>query len=274
LNFHPTEHLSSTTLNALADGELSSDQLIGVNEHLSICSQCTSSALAQSLLKAATARAGQRYAPPADLRERLTHLAAKEASLSQAPSSGDKLQPARSISSYGWAAAAALLLVCVSLFFVARNAQRKSDAGAEYAGLVTEVWDLHIATLAANAPPEVISSDRHTVKPWFQGKIPFSFNLPQNLPGDITLDGANLTYLHSQPTAQLLYSIGKHRVSIFVQKRTSASDSNTLPVEHAGFHETGFRTADLQGVAVSDVDPARLSDLVRAYEQAQSDQPK
>jgi anti-sigma factor RsiW len=274
LNINPTEHLSSATLNALADGELSGDQLAGVNEHLSGCPQCTSSALFQSLLKSATARAGQRHAPPPDLRERLTRLAAKETALSQAGPSGRKLRPARSFSAYDWAAAAALLLVCVSLFFIAHNIQRNSGANAEYAGLVTEVSDQHIATLAANSPPEVISSDRHTVKPWFQGKIPFSFNLPQNLPAETTLDGANLTYLRNQPTAQLLFSVGKHRVSVFVQQRTSAGGSNSLPAEHAGFHVLGFRTADLQVVAISDVDPTALSNLVSAFEQAQSAGPK
>jgi anti-sigma factor RsiW len=153
---------------------------------------------------------------------------------------------------------------------IGRNAQRTS---ADFAGLVTEVCDQHIATLAADSPPEVISSDRHTVKPWFQGKIPFSFNLPQDLPADTTLDGANLTYLRSQPTAQLLYSIGKHHVSVFVQQRDSATAESNLSADHSGFHVTGFRTNDLEVVAISDVDPARLSDLVSRIEQVQTESP-
>jgi anti-sigma factor RsiW len=261
------DHLSSTTLNALADGELSGVQLASANEHLAGCPTCTSNALVQSLLKSATARAGQRYAPPPDLRERLTHLASHEGSRVQASTSQSALKPAWSFGSYGWAAAVALLLVWVSVFVIERNTRR---ASADYAGLVTEVCDQHIAMLAANSPPEVISSDRHTVKPWFQGKIPFSFNLPQNLPGDTTLDGANLTYLHNQPTAQLLYSIGKHRVSVFVQQRSGATTSNELFADHSGFHVVGFRTNDLSVVAVSDVDPGRLSDLVSRIEQAQA----
>jgi anti-sigma factor RsiW len=164
--------------------------------------------------------------------------------------------------------AVAVLLVCISLF-VDRHQQQTSF---ESASLVTEVSDQHIATLAANSPPEVISSDRHTVKPWFQGKIPFTFNLPENLPGDTTLDGANLTYLHNRPTAQLLYSIGKHRVSVFVQQRTDAAPADGLLANHSGFHLTGFRTPDLQVVAISDVDPARLSDLADRIRQAQTGQ--
>jgi anti-sigma factor RsiW len=258
-----SDHLSHTILTALADGELTGDQFVHVNEHLAGCPQCTSSALAESLLKSATGRAGQRYAPPPHLRERLKRMAAQEAS-----PQGSAPRPARSFNSYAWVMAAALLLLCISLFVVERSMRR---ADADFAGLVAEACDQHIATLAVNSPPEVISSDRHTVKPWFQGKLPFSFNLPQNLPGDTTLNGANLTYLHSQATAQLLYSIGKHRVSVFVQQRTDAAVANGLVLNHTGFHVTGFRTADLEVVAVSDVEPARLSDLVSLIEQAQTE---
>jgi anti-sigma factor RsiW len=81
----------------------------------------------------------------------------------------------------------------------------------------------------------VLSSDRHTVKPWFQGKLPFSFNLPEGLPSDTTLDGANLTYLHNRPVAQLLYSIGRHRVSVFVQQSTGGAIPTGLSAEHADF---------------------------------------
>jgi anti-sigma factor RsiW len=141
--------------------------------------------------------------------------------------------------------------------------------GSESLALATEACDQHIATLAANAPPQIISSDRHTVKPWFQGKLPFSFNLPENLPSGTTLDGANFTYIHSRPAAQLLYSIGKHRVSIYLEQGTSAQLSTTASADHAGFHVVSFSTGEINGVAVSDVDPSRLSDLVTKIAQAQ-----
>jgi anti-sigma factor RsiW len=260
-----SDHLTLTTLNALVDGELSGEQLASANEHLAACSECTSRALAQSLLKSTAARAGQRYAPPRELRGRLAAQIYQESARLEAVQSSRTGRPARSLRSYGWLAAA-MLLICVGLFAVVQSTRR---ASAEFAGLVTEVCDEHIAALAANSPPEVISSDRHTVKPWFQGKIPFSFNLPQNLPGDTTLDGANLTYVRNQPTAQLLYSIGKHRVSVFVQQRAGGVGASGSFTEHSGFHVIGFRTQDLAVVAVSDVEPARLSDLVGLLEQAQ-----
>lgn len=268
------DHLSPAMLNALADGELSEEQLVRANEHLAGCPQCTSDALGQSLLKSATARAGQRYTLPLQFGAHMSQTIAQETAHPKAFSSGQTRRRRPDPGYYGWLAAVATLLVCISLFLVQRHAQQTSH---ESENLVTEACDQHIATLAANSPPEVISSDRHTVKPWFQGKIPFSFNLPQGLPDDTTLDGANLTYLHSQPTAQLLYSIGKHHVSVFIQQRENGSVSSSLVADHSGFHITGFHTLDLDVVAVSDVDPARLSDLVSRIEQAQvgvEEQPK
>src|SRR5579885_66831 len=71
-----TDHLSPATLNALVDGELSAGQLAAVKEHLDGCSACTSSALAHSLLKNATAKSGQRYPAPPELTARLKRLLA------------------------------------------------------------------------------------------------------------------------------------------------------------------------------------------------------
>jgi anti-sigma factor RsiW len=207
------------------------------------------------------------------LRERLALLAAQTNSQLQPRGVRTVVSPARSVArfgSLGWAAAAALLLVSLSLVFIQRTAQRDERTSAERAALITEVFDQHVATLADSQPLQVISTDRHTVKPWFQGKIPFSFNLPQGLPSDVNLDGANLTYLGNQPAAQLVYSIGKHRVSVFLRQKSGRAEPNELPAERSGFHVMGFSTGDLEVVAISDVDPARLAELVSAIMRAQT----
>src|ERR1700755_3546909 len=73
-----TAHLSSATLSALVDGELSVEQSAAAKEHLDRCPPCTSNALSQALLKAATAKAGQRYTMPPRLQERLRRVASSE----------------------------------------------------------------------------------------------------------------------------------------------------------------------------------------------------
>jgi anti-sigma factor RsiW len=264
------EHLSDALLSALADGELSAEQMAEVNEHLAGCSACTRSALTQMLLKSATAKVGQRYALPEDVRARLLQKASAE---SREPKTAEARGKNRIGGWMGWAAAAALLVAFAGTMVVQRGAQQDAVARLEEAALLTEVCDQHVAAMAANAAPQVVSSDRHTVKPWFQGKLPFSFNLPESLPHDVTLDGANLTYLHRRPVAQLLYSVGKHKASVFVGERegaVSAEAAKSLKMDERGFHVAAFSTKDLDFVAVSDVDPSALNDLASAIQAAQN----
>jgi anti-sigma factor RsiW len=264
-----TDHLSASILNALADGELAADQLATTNQHLAQCPLCTSNALHHSLLKSATAKAGQRYAPTPDFQARLARRIREDISLQEASSLDHARSSMHGLPFYGWTAALAVLVLLVGIVLVQHNRNQSAMVSAQFAALATEVCDQHIATLAANAPPEVISSDRHTVKPWFQGKLPFSFNLPDNLPSGTTLDGANLTYIHGRPAAQLLYSIGKHRVSVYLEQGIDGGMSNGLSTDHSGFHVLSFKSGDLEGIAVSDVDPTRLHDLVSMIANAQ-----
>jgi len=243
-----TQHLTPTLLSALADGELTAQQLDAAQLHLAVCPACTSAALAQTMLKTAMAKTGRRYAPPQHLQAQLLRHIRQESS----PASTSKPPYSFGLGAISaWTVAAATLLICVGILVMQHTAQRASTASNEYAALVTEACDQHIATLAANAQPQVLSSDRHTVKPWFQGKLPFSFNLPENLPADTTLDG-------------------KHRVSVFVRQRTSGEASNVPLTIHAGFNVTGFTTNDLEAIAISDVDPAHLAQLVSAIRQVQA----
>jgi len=246
------EHLSEGTLNALADGELSPDQMSASTAHLAECSACTTSALAQMMLKQAVAKAGDRYALPDAVRSR---LAGKVNARPDATLSGWK----------GWAVAAALIL---SVLGVGLLRYGSLPAGPSMT-LATEVTDQHVATITANAAPEVLSSDRHTVKPWFQGKIPFSFNVPEALPDDTTLDGANLTYIGHRPVAQLLYSIGKHRVSVFLMEKAGSSVARATATRSAGFHIVASQTSGLDIVAVSDVELSKLQALTTAIDEAQ-----
>ena len=244
-----SEHLSAAVLSAAVDGELEGAELARANEHLATCLQCSSECLWNGLLKRRVADAGARYQLPSSLEERMRRVATGGS--------------ARRSNWGSWAAVAALVAVCVGAVVMQRIWRER----AQQTAFIGEVLDQHIATLAAAAPPEVISSDRHTVKPWFQGKLPFSFNLPAALPAGMTLDGANLTYLDRRPVAQLLFSIGKHRVSVFVEQ--SADERAVSAAERAGFHVVSFRTVELEAVAVSDAEEGRVAELMQALRAAQ-----
>jgi anti-sigma factor RsiW len=253
------EHLKPDMLSAFIDNELPPTEQQGIEQHLAGCHACTLRVLSATQLKVGTARAGRRFAPPP---ETLARLTAQLHSQTQPQTK----KPARiySIGPAAWAALAAAILLTVSL--VGWRQLRQTNT------LAAELLDQHLATLSSGATPQVISTDRHTVKPWFQGRLPFSFNLPDAaaLPPDTTLKGADLTYLNGQPAALLLFTIHKHEVSIFLTQRANGPTLTTLPSTRAGFTVHTSTTPDLRIVAISDVNPADLDLLVASLVQAQS----
>jgi anti-sigma factor RsiW len=251
-----TDHLNPDTLSAFIDGELPAAESQAVQQHLAGCHSCALRVLSAMQLKAATARAGQRFAPPPDALGRLTAQLQ-----STPPRKTARLYTFRPIA---WTALAAAIVVAVSL--LGWRQIHQSNA------LAAELLDQHLATLSSGASPQVISTDRHTVKPWFQGKLPFSFNLPEPnaLPADTTLKGADLAYLDDQPAALLLFAIHKHEVSVFVTQRAGSPILTSLPRARSGFAIHSASTRDLRMVAVSDVNPADLDALVDALVRAQS----
>lgn len=249
-----TNHLDPNTISALVDGELPPGESESVQQHLAGCHVCALKVVSAMQLKAAVARSGQRFTPSSDALARLiAHL--------------HQEQPKKSARVYSfpiatWAALAACLVLTVSL--IAWQQTRQANA------LSAELLDQHLATLSNGASPEVISTDRHTVKPWFQGKLPFSFNLPDALPADTTLKGGNLTYLNGQPAALLLFTIHKHEVSVFLTQRSVSPITTMLPRIRSGFTIHDETTQELRIIAVSDVNPSDLDLLLSALVQVQS----
>jgi anti-sigma factor RsiW len=266
-----TEHLNPDTLNAFIDGELPPTERQGIEQHLTICHACTLRVLSATQLKAATARAGHRFAPPPEALARLTTQLRSHSQLQAKPQTQTSAEsqtktPARlySIRPAAWAGLAAAILLTISL--TSWRQLHQTDT------LAAELLDQHLATLSSAATPQVISTDRHTVKPWFQGRLPFSFNLPDAtaLPPDTTLKGADLTYLNGQPAALLLFTVHKHEVSIFLTQRSNSPTLSTLPGTRAGFTIHTATTSDLRIVAVSDVNPADLDNLLAVLVQTQN----
>jgi anti-sigma factor RsiW len=249
------EHLNPDTLSAFVDGELPDGEQEAIQQHLAGCHVCALRVLSATELKAATARAGRRFAPPPGTLARLT------AQLHREPRGTLRIHSTRRVA---WASLAAAMLLAVSLIGWRQLHETNT--------LAAELLDQHLATLSSAATPQVISTDRHTVKPWFQGRLPFSFNLPdaQALPPDTTLKGADLTYLKGQPAALLLFTIHKHEVSVFLTQRFGGPSVPALPSTRSGFTIHSATTQDLRIVAVSDVNPSDLDALVATLVRAQS----
>jgi anti-sigma factor RsiW len=197
------------------DGELSAEQERSLQEHLRNCPECVAEIAAQVRLRRAMKPAAMRFAPSAEFRSKV-HLQVTP-----------KRRPGLR---WLWpAAVAALALMIVALVWTRQSTLRNQA--------FREVADLHVSDLASANPYDVVSSDRHTVKPWFQGRIPFAFNVPEFSGSEFTLLGGRLVYMHQQPAAQLVVGTGRHKISVLILQESS---------------EVGSRLPFSGGVAVRD----------------------
>ena len=238
-------------LDAYLDGELAPAEASALSVHMRSCSACAADALERVQMKRAVATAGKRYEPSAELRARI----AKSVAVKTPRNSG-----------WLWklVAAPAILVLIISLavnIYVGREGARRQR-------VYSELIDLHVASLAATSPVDVVSTDRHTVKPWFQGKIPFTFNLPELQGSEFTLLGGRVTYVGQTPGAQLIYQVRKHEISVFIfqdrgaETATLSSDTvNTLSFNVENWTQGGLRYFVVGDVNANDI--RALSKLLR-----------
>ena len=137
-------HLKAEQVQGAADGELNLDR------HVDECARCANAVLAALRLKSVVRDAMWVEAAPVSLRKRV--LPAK-----------------RAYAPWWIAAAAAILAVAISAAIVTH--ERSLTARAE-------LTDLHVTLLAGANPADVMSADRHTIKPWFEGRLPFAVPIP------------------------------------------------------------------------------------------------
>ena len=248
------QHPGPDTINAYVDGQLPADEERDAQQHLVACHSCALRVLSAMQLKAATARAGHCFAPTSEVVARLT------ARLRAEPGPVARIHSFRPVA---WGSLAAAVMLAVSL--MGWNQFRHSNT------LAAELLDQHLAVLSVDAAPQVISSDRHTVKPWFQGRLPFSFNLPESeaLPPDTTLKGADLAYFDGQPAALLIFTIHKHQVTVLLSQQPSEVALSEIPKARAGFTIHSTTTSHLHIIAVSDVNPTELDLLIAALARVQ-----
>ncbi len=244
-------------IDSYADAGLPAEEMRAFDRHVTACPSCAGDALARVQWKRATQLAGKRYTPNAEFHRRIQQQIAPR----QRPVWLRAWVPAL-------AAAAVILIVAVVLVNRWRGSQQQV-ARAELA----ELTDLHVATLASTSPVDVVSTDRHTVKPWFAGKIPFTFNLPE-LPGTpFTLLGGRVAYLDQAPGAQLLFQIRQHRISVFIFQdrggvsRAGLGESSTreLSFNAETWSEGGLRYFIISDVSADDI--RELSRLLKAAAQ-------
>lgn len=244
-----------TQLSAYLDGELASAEAAAFEQHLRACPACAAEIAATLHLRRSLAAARTRFTPDPAFRQRVVRSLG--------------VQTKRRVSGFVPAAVATatVALLLAALLWNVRTAQL-----AHRDQTYREVADLHLGELASANPVDVVSTDRHTVKPWFAGRIPFSFNLPELAGTEFNLIGGRLAWLEQEPGAQLLIGLRQHRISILIF-RDVPSLSRALPssqdvASRASFNMSTWTSGGLRFFIVSDADPQELNKLTQIFRQA------
>jgi len=237
-------------LDQYVDAELPTAEFASVEAHLRTCQSCAADAVTQARMKRLTRlAAANAYVPTEEFRSKLT------AQIRAKRREAWALWPRLAV------AAICMVLIVGAVAIWSQRATRRSA--------IAELADVHLATLASANPVDVASTDRHTVKPWFAGKLPFTFNLPELQNTRFKLVGGRVAYIEQTPAAHLFLDVGQHHISVFVVRdREQLTPLGSGLATKDGFNIERWSEGDLRFVAVSDAEPGALVELANLFNAA------
>lgn len=133
---------------------------------------------------------------------------------------------------------------------------RMLPSGATSEAVVADLLNLHVRSMGAGPLFQVASSDRHTVKPWFQGKLDYAPEVPDLHDAGFDLLGGRIDKLQGHDTAALAYQLRKHIISAYVSPIGRAVPAERL--QQRGFNIIHWSDGVMQIWAITDADPSEL----------------
>ena len=243
---NPTARL----LEAYLDGELDLVRSLEMERHLAACELCSAALRSHRALQSALTDASLYYEEPKGLEGRVRTAARK--------SSKDSKSGA--LAGWRWRAIAASLPVIAALAW-ALVAIPRAPSDDELVN--QEVVSAHVRSLMAEHLTDVASSDRHTVKPWFNGKLDFSPEV-KDLAGDgYPLVGGRLDYIGGRGVAALVYRRGNHPINVFIWPEPDARGGGGGESSLRGYNVIRWRRSAMRYSAVSDLNLPELRELAR-----------
>jgi anti-sigma factor RsiW len=222
-------------LHALIDGELDAGHAREVEAHLAACAKCAAAARDYREMQKTMADGALRYAAPPELRRRI------EASLPQARA------PTRRAMLKGFAMGSALSAIAASgLFAVILR-------GDDEARLQSEFVSAHLRSLQANHLTDVVSTDQHTVKPWFNGRLDVAPPVADLSSQGFALIGGRLDYIDGRPVGALIYRRRQHVINLFVTQGAGTEPRAAKVETVQGFNIRRWSERGLDYWAVSDL---------------------
>ena len=242
---------ASVLLHALIDGELDASHAREVEAHVAGCARCSAQLTAYRELRQATQSNRLRYAAPASLRASIDRVVPAPA----AATSRRSLLKGFAFGSLATAAAAA----GVTLVIVGQDRDSR---------ILSEAVSAHLRSLQADHLTDVLSSDQHTVKPWFNGRLDLAPPVIDLTAQGFTLIGGRLDYIDGKPVAVIVYRRRVHVINLFVMQGMGAALTAPKLKVVQGFNILRWTDQGLNLLAVSDLAQDELEEFQTKFETA------
>jgi anti-sigma factor RsiW len=251
---------AQSLLDTYLDNELDPVRNLEIDEHLHGCAHCSQSYSERQLFRQSFKTESLYFKAPTDLQKRIER-SLREAAGAETPSRWFALSWIKIAAPM----AAAALVVLTLVPFI------RGPLSDEL--LTQDVVASHIRSLMVNHLADVPSTDEHTVKPWFNGKIDFSPPVSDLAKEGFPLVGGRLDYLNDRPVAALVYQRDKHVINVFVWPSNQSAQISAPIKTQQGYHVIRWANAGMNFWVVSDLEASQLAtfaDLLKSSVAASS----
>ena len=238
-------------LHALIDGELDAGHAREVEDHIAGCAACTAALRDYREMGKAVAGADLRYQAPPELRRRI------EASLPRAQAAPNRRSVLR-----GFAMGSAVSAIAATglVAIVLRNDDQSR--------ITSEIVSAHLRSLQAGHLTDVLSTDQHTVKPWFNGRLDVAPPVIDLTALGFTLIGGRLDYIDARPVGAIVYRRRLHVINLFVAQTASTESRAAKTETFQGFNVRNWSEGGLNYWAVSDIAADELAEFSEKFQGA------
>ena len=241
-------------LEAYSDGELDLVRQIGLEAHLGACPGCALRARAIEARRDALRDSIPRFAAPQHLRERIRASIRAES----APAAPAARRRAPVIAFWNLGGLAASFALALFIGYTWGNARARTNS------LLDEAISDHIRSLQAGHLMDVVSTDQHTVKPWFIGRLDFSPPVADLADAGFPLAGGRLEHIDGRPAAALVFKRRLHSINLFVWPAAGGGVAARQGAEN-GYNAETWSRAGLNFLAVSEISAAELGQFAGEY---------
>jgi anti-sigma factor RsiW len=246
-------------LHALIDGELDAGHAREVEAHVAGCATCAAELADYRKMRETIAKADLRYRAPASLRQRI------DAALPKAvPARAPNVEPLPSrrslLRGFALGSAVSALAATGLVAIVLRNDDQQL--------IESEIVSAHLRSLQPGHLIDVVSSDQHTVKPWFNGRLDVSPPVIDLTAQGFTLIGGRLDYVDARTIGAVVYKRRAHVINLFVAQTSNTAHKPAKIEAIQGFNIRRWSDRGMNFWAVSDIGADELAEFGEKFEAA------